>query len=490
MKGKMKMVSRFQISAATLKLLGIATLLMGLVSPVLLPDEASAQKLDLYALIVGINKYKDPSDNLEFAAKDAQDIYTFLNERKHLFANLHVKLLLDEKATRANVVRAFRDDLRPARRQDIVLIYLSGHGMPDETRTGTYYFCPHDYDGDRLPATALCMSDPSLAGGIKSERVLLIADACHSGGYLSGLARGKAVPRELQLPDFTKVYGRFGISAAGPKEIATEEPRFGNGLFTFHFLRGIRGSADQNNDGVVTVKELYDYASSETKKASKGQQNPRLYCVKGEAAKTPVYMVPVYSKGLNIEMKFLYEDEREQVTLLTENSVLKSGQHLGVGFKPDADCYVHILWWDSSGQVGRLFPNPKLTEGTGHVKGGEAHWLPSKEGGKHWFVLDDKPGYETIYFVASRERNPKLEKLYEEMQALSAEAKTTGRGGKVAVEIEREINLMGFADYTVPAKSQMVTYESKEKLFREIESKIKVTGAEAFFKLRFKHEAR
>jgi len=490
MKGKMKMVSRFQISAATLSLLGLTALLIGLLSPIMFAGEASAQKLDLYAVIVGIDKYKDPSDNLELAAKDAKDIGTFLNERRHLFANVHIKLLLDEKATRANVVRAFKDDLRPARRGDIVLVYLSGHGMPDKSSPGNYYFCSHDYEGDRLAATAVCMSNPSLFGGIQSERVLLIADACHSGGYLSGLARGKTPPRELLLADFAKVYGRFGISAAGPKEIAKEERRFGNGLFTFHFLRGIRGSADRDNDGVVTVKELFDYASSETKKSTKGEQNPQLYCVKGEADKTPVYMVPVYSKGLNIEMKFFYEDEREQVKLLTEDSVLKSGQHLGVAFKPDADCFVHILWWDSSGQVGRLFPNPKLTEGTGHVKGGETHWLPSKEGGKHWFVLDDKPGYETVYFVASRERNPKLEKLYEELQALSAEAKTSGRSDKVALEIEREINLMGFADYTVPVASQQVAYENREKLFSEMESKVKVTGAEAFFKLRFKHETR
>jgi len=483
------MTPRVPISSVTANLLVTTALFTALLFP-MFANVASAQKLDLYAVIVGINKYKDPSNNLELAGKDAKDIYTFLNERKHLFANIHIKLLLDEKATRTSVIRALKDDLQPARREDIVLIYLSGHGSRDKTRAGNYYFWPHDTDENDLSSTAVWMNDPSLFRGIGSERVLLIADACHSGGYLSGLARGKTTPRELLLTDFTKVFGRFGISAAGPKEIALEKRTFGNGLFTFHFLRGIRGAADRDNNGIVTVQELFDYASSQTKKSTQGKQNPQLYCVKGQADQTPVYMVPVYSKGLNIELKFFYEDEEEQVKLLTENSVLKSSQHLGVAFKPDADCFVHILWWDSSGQVGRLFPNPQLSEGTGQVKGGQTHWLPSKEGGKHWYVLDDKPGYETVYFVASRERNPKLEKLYEELQALSAEAKVTARGDNVALEIEREINLMGFADYTEPVKSQKVSYESKEKLFSELESKIKVNGAEAFFKLRFKHEAR
>ncbi len=468
---------------------GTVALLAALGFQPTLSHAASVQKMDLYAVIIGIDKYKDPSNNLELAAKDAKDIHTFLNERKHLFANIRTKLLLDKEATRAGVLGALKDHLQQARSGDIVLIYLSGHGSPDKKTPGKYYFWPHDVDENDLSGTAVWMNDPDLLGKIRSERVLLVADACHSGGYLSGLARGKKEPVGLLLTDFDKVFGRFGISAAGPKEIAIEQPIFGNGIFTFHFLRGIRGAADTDNNGVVTVRELFDYASSETKKATIGKQNPQLYCVKGEADKTPVYMVPVYSKGLNIELKFFYEDEQEQVKLLTDNSVLKSGQHLGVAFKPDADCFVHILWWDSSGQVGRLFPNPQLSDGTGQVKGGQTHWLPSKEGGKHWYVLDDKPGYETVYFVASRERNPKLEKLYEELQALSAEARTGSRGDKVAGEIEREINLMGFADYTVPARVQQVGYASKEKLFSELESKVNVTGAEAFFKLRFKHEA-
>jgi hypothetical protein len=484
------MAPRSLTSNVPASLVGTVALLIALGFQSTFAHAASVQKMDLYAVVVGINKYKDTSNNLELAGKDAKDIYTFLNERKHLFGNLHIKLLLDEKATRDGVLRALKDDLQQAGSEDVVLIYLSGHGSPDKKAPGKYYFWPHDVDENDLPATAVWMNDPGLFATIRSERVLLVADACHSGGYLSGLARGKREPGELLLADFNKVFGRFGISAAGPKEIAMEQPIFGNGLFTFHFLRGIRGAADSDSNGVVTVRELFDYASDETKKATSGKQNPQLYCVKGEADKTPVYMVPVYSKGLNIELKFFYEDEQEQVKLLTENSVLKSGQHVGVAFKPDADCFVHILWWDSSGQVGRLFPNPQLSDGTGQVKGGQTHWLPSKEGGKHWYVLDDKPGHETVYFVASRERNPKLEKLYEELQALSAEARTGSRGDNVAVEIEREINLMGFADYTVPAKVQQVAYESKEKLFNELESKVKVTGAEAFFKLRFKHEAR
>ena len=46
---------------------------------------------------------------------------------------------------------------------------------------------------------------------------------------------------------------------------------------------------------------------------------------------------------------------------------------------------------------------------------------------------------------------------------------------------------MGFADFTVPVQSKQ-SFQSKEKLFEEMESKIKVAGVDAFFKLRFRHD--
>lgn len=96
---------------------------------------------------------------------------------------------------------------------------------------------------------------------------------------------------------------------------------------------------------------------------------------------TPVFAAPTFSQDLKIKVTFYYEDDSRQVKLLTQGAQLKSGQRVGVAFRPETDCYVYILWWDSRGAVGRLFPNPKLTEGSGEVKAGQTYWLPSKQGG-------------------------------------------------------------------------------------------------------------
>ena len=71
------MAPRFLISDATANLLGAVALLATLLFPPMFATAASAQKMDLYAVIVGINKYKDTSNNLELAAKDAKTYTPF-----------------------------------------------------------------------------------------------------------------------------------------------------------------------------------------------------------------------------------------------------------------------------------------------------------------------------------------------------------------------------------------------------------------------------
>ena len=132
-------------------------------------------KGDLYAVIVGVSKYRDPNiPPLTLSDKDASDLYSFINERKSIFRKANLYLFLNENATRANVSKALRDDLKPAGKDDIVLIYLSGHGAADPTRPDEYYFITYDTQIDNLYGTALWMNQNALFRGIDSDKVLLI----------------------------------------------------------------------------------------------------------------------------------------------------------------------------------------------------------------------------------------------------------------------------------------------------------------------------
>lgn len=53
-----------------------------------------------------------------------------------------------------------------------------------------------------------------------------------------------------------------------------EFPELKNGVFTHFLLKGLKGEADTNRDGLVTVPEAYDYVSRRTRDATQGNQNP------------------------------------------------------------------------------------------------------------------------------------------------------------------------------------------------------------------------
>jgi len=472
-------------------------------------EAAEMKDVDLYALVVGLEKYKDPSLKRTPMAAAAAQLHDFLVERRGLFRKVKVALLLDEKATKANIVKVLKEELRAARKDDVVLIFMNAHGFASEAEPGKFYFTP--YDGDpKDPSTRLQLNDKSLFENIKSERLLFATGSCFSGGFLAGLAKGVKVGEDVDF--LGQLQGRFGVSAAAATEQSWNTGKYGMDLFGYYFIKGLRGAADTSNDGKITVKKLFDYLSQEVEKETFGAQHPQLFVAKGNPSETTIYEVPTYSKDLDIKVNFFHEADDKKVKLITEETVLKSGQHLGVAFRAESDCYVYIYWWDSTGGAGELFPNPQLTEGTGEVKAGQTYWLPSKDG-ERWYVLDKNPGTETIYFAATRTRNEKLENLMRSSTTVVASsadkiqrqpqsetaaqdlslgtkpAKRTETREQATGEMERELSLMGFAAHTVPKGAQKASFESRERLVEQMENRIKVSGAEAVFKLQFQHVA-
>ena len=140
---------------------------------------------DKWAFVVGVSKFAKPSINLKYPAKDAKDLSSYLINEAN-FAPDHVKLLVDEQATKERVLAELGDKWLPrlAHPNDLVLIFISTHGSPSQADLeGLNYLVMHNTDPDSLYATGLPLSD--LAAAIKqrvhSNRVVLIIDACHSG---------------------------------------------------------------------------------------------------------------------------------------------------------------------------------------------------------------------------------------------------------------------------------------------------------------------
>ena len=191
--------------------------------------------------------------------------------------------LIDEEATKANLDKAFRSFLQKPAREDLVLIYFACHGAPDPKRPANIYLITHDTDPDEVAATAMPMDHIQEAlepRNLFAERVILIADTCHSAalggsqGQRRAIGENAAANRYLQsLSEATP--GLAVLTSAEVNETSLEDTRWGggHGVFTHHLLEGIRGKAE-NDSGIVTVGALFDYVREAVRKDTGDQQHP------------------------------------------------------------------------------------------------------------------------------------------------------------------------------------------------------------------------
>jgi len=141
--------------------------------------ETPEKKPDLYLVAIGTSEYQDSRFNLNYASKDAIDISTLFKRNQEIYGNVYVKTLTNSEVTKENIEN-LRDFIEKAQSNDIVLIFISGHGMLDEKFD--YYFGTNDIDFNNPSVRGIEYSEiESLLDGIKAIKKILFMDTCHSG---------------------------------------------------------------------------------------------------------------------------------------------------------------------------------------------------------------------------------------------------------------------------------------------------------------------
>lgn len=241
-------------------------------------------KGELYAVVIGISKYQNSGagiTDLKYARRDAEDFLDFV--KSPAGGNIpkdHIYAAFDQDATGENVRYALFTFITRARPQDMVLLYLAGHGAPDPNDSRTPYFLTYDTQIDNMGGTALRMRElqEAFANSIKTKRVIAFNDTCHSYGF-SGQRYG-VVSQNLANQYVAKSISQSGgvvISSSDISELAAEDEKWGggHGVFTYFLLKGLAGAADKNKDGTVTVGEIFDYVQKNVQEATGEKQNPR-----------------------------------------------------------------------------------------------------------------------------------------------------------------------------------------------------------------------
>lgn len=290
-----------------------------------------------WAVLIGIDNYDDATiRTLDYCVSDIKLFCSVLiNEERGKFNPDKVKLLIQDDADRSinpirsNILSALNHLSRVATKNDSILIYFSGHGFEDK---GKSYLLPSDASVDVLSETAISIEWINNIIEESEARVkVIIFDACHSGARLDKANIGP-MKGEFYNAIFKEAEGKAVLSSSKINEVSYEWSEKKQSVFTHFLVEGMRGKADYDRDGIISITDINKYVTGNVKAWSfkEGvQQTPTLqYWVSGDIIlsyvpienREPEEVIPeerdnifknIYSIGLR---EFYVEDDQEDIS--------------------------------------------------------------------------------------------------------------------------------------------------------------------------------
>ena len=268
-----------------------------------------------YLLCFSVAEYQDSAMNLRYAVKDGRDFSATITKIVSAKGSKNQEVVVDtffNKSVTSQQFAAVLDKYSKLQPQDVLIVYLSGHGLLD--KEGAFYFSTYDVDFESPQEKGIAFEViDELLRSCPAMKKLLLMDACHSGqvdkdasdlplshinsnsmGVESGVQLvnsfskgGKAKSRknvdltnsftlmEQLFANINSGTGAHVISAASGDSYAFESPKWNNGVFTYVLIKGIvEMEADLNKDDQISISELKAYVKIEVPKETKGKQRP------------------------------------------------------------------------------------------------------------------------------------------------------------------------------------------------------------------------
>lgn len=231
-------------------------LALWLASWVWLPT-AQALPVQTWLVTIGNNLGELDELGLRFAERDAQQIADILRQHGGV-SSRRVTLLLGESA---QTVRRTLEDLNAEIRGQVsagqpsaLVVFYSGHA--DATSL--------HLRGSSLPLDEL----KKLVQGSAAAMRLLIVDACRSGSITRVKGVKAAESFDIQIDESSAAEGMAILTSSAAGESSQESDRLRGSFFTHHLMNGLRGAADRNGDGRITLSEAYGYTYDQTLRSS------------------------------------------------------------------------------------------------------------------------------------------------------------------------------------------------------------------------------
>ncbi|MEZ4941334.1 MAG: caspase family protein [Saprospiraceae bacterium] len=247
--------------------------------------DAPLDSINLYALIVGTSRYSGEHLKLNYPDKDAQAFAEALRLcGEPLFGkNIEIKLLstnADPWPRKAEIRQALQEFAANADPNDILLVYLSGHGItyPPNSEKGQFYYLTTDIVTDDLKDPAVrnekAIAQDSLQQWINqvtARKRILILDACNSGQVVKAMGPGEKALNSDQRRALERMKDRSGmfvLAGSAADKSSFEASRFGHGLLTYSLLNNMPKVAAENK-ALIDVGRLFSEALEEVPKLAK-----------------------------------------------------------------------------------------------------------------------------------------------------------------------------------------------------------------------------
>lgn len=208
-----------------------------------------------WAVLIGVNSYEDVwhYGPLQVCVQDVEAT------REALIAGgfdpARIRLLTDnsdEKPTRANILAVLQAVANATERDDLLLVYYSGHG---DAAGGESYLVARDGRHLVLGDTAVSVTRvKQIVEAAPARAKVILLDACHSGADIGQKGPRPMTPEFIQRV-FEQAEGLAILSSCKQGQVSYEWRLRQRSVFTHFLLEALAGAADRDGKGFVTVQD-------------------------------------------------------------------------------------------------------------------------------------------------------------------------------------------------------------------------------------------
>ncbi|MEH2237336.1 caspase, EACC1-associated type [Nostoc sp.] len=227
------------------------------------------------ALLIGVSEYEPGLTPLPAAAKDVEAMQRVLLHPE-IGGFDEVTLLINPQ--RHKMEEAIETLFDNRQKDDLVLLFFSGHGIKDES--GKLYFATRNTSKTLLKSTTVPANFVhDVMSNSRSKREVVILDCCFSGAFAEGmLARDDGF---VDVKNQLGGEGRAVLTSSTSTQYSFEQQGADTSTYTRYIVEGLEtGVADQDEDGWISVDELHEYAAKKVQESTPAMK-PEIYPIRG-----------------------------------------------------------------------------------------------------------------------------------------------------------------------------------------------------------------